>query len=366
MTAAPPTSTPNRSGSCAGRSASPKWRTAGGGAVPGALRRPPAARSISRKLERRSSMARSARVSDARVAAGSKGTRRTTDLPVTLSITQTSTESGDRSPTIATTASAPRLAASCSRPARESPGAPAVLSTISVSKPADVSSPFRRTRVSPITGGEFAGRRIITVAARAGVTPAARAAIATNNEIDARMPGASRRTRGAVPLGRAHERPRRPRIGAAGKTPEILFRDRTRSLGSTQLVRQGHLASQRLRGVRARRSAREVDIVPFDRARQPALARLLHAAEAEGGVERTRRIRKAPALGEQRLARQVHAAPGAGGGGGGGQIVAGRAIQRRLDTGAFGLVEDAIEVPRREGRGPAALARRRRRRRPAQ
>ena len=66
-------------------------------------------------------MARIASVFDARVAAGSNGTRRTTDLPVTLSITQTSTESGERSPTMATTASAPRRAASCSRPARESP-----------------------------------------------------------------------------------------------------------------------------------------------------------------------------------------------------------------------------------------------------
>ena len=160
MTPAPPTSTPNRSGCRASRSVSTKWTTAGGGAAPGSFRRSCAARSISRKLERRSSMARIASVSDARAAVGSKGTRRTTDLPVTLSITQTSTESGERSPTMATTASAPRRAASCSRRARESPAAlPAASapSRISVSKPAEISSPFSRTRVSTITGGEFAG-----------------------------------------------------------------------------------------------------------------------------------------------------------------------------------------------------------------
>ena len=137
-------------------------------------------------------MARSASVSDARAAAGSNGTRRTTDLPVTLSITQTSTESGERSPTMATTASAPRRAASCSRRARESPAAPAAAppSTISVSKPAEISSPLRRTRVSTMTGGVFAGRTMTTLAARAAVAP--------NNQVDARTASASRPTRGAV------------------------------------------------------------------------------------------------------------------------------------------------------------------------
>ena len=139
-------------------------------------------------------MARIASVSDARAAVGSNGTRRTTDLPVTLSITQTSTESGERSPTMATTASAPRRAASCSRRARESPAAlPAASasSRISVSKPAEISSPFSRTRVSTITGGEFAGRTITTLAARAGAAP--------NNQVDARDRRArARPTRGAV------------------------------------------------------------------------------------------------------------------------------------------------------------------------
>src|SRR5262249_38099017 len=162
----------------------------------------------------------------------------------------------ERLPTIATTASAPRSAASCSRPARESPVAPAPFgpSTISVLNPAEVSSPLSRTSVSTITGGPLAGRTISTLAAHAGV--------ATNRQVAATAASTNRPTRDVS--GRAHERPRRPRVRAIGETPEILLGDRARPRHSLQLARQRHLASQRLRRVRALRRPREVRIVPFD------------------------------------------------------------------------------------------------------
>ena len=157
---------------------------------------------------------------------------------------------------------------------------------------AEGSSPLRRTRVSTMTAGPFAGRTMMTLAARADVAP--------NHQVDASEDDERESAHARCRLGGAHERPRRPRIGAAGETPQILLRDRARPKNPTQLAHQGHLAPERLRRVRARRSPRQIFIVPFDRAGQPAVARFLDAAESEGRVERTRRIRKTPARGEQR------------------------------------------------------------------
>ena len=87
-------------------------------------------------------------------------------------------------------------------------------STISVSKPAEVSSPFRRTRVSTMTGGEFAGRTIDHAGRARGRRPEE-----PGRHEDGERESAHARCR----LGGAHERPRRARVGAgrenAGDTP---------------------------------------------------------------------------------------------------------------------------------------------------
>ena len=145
-------------------------------------------------------MARIARVFDARVAAGSKGTRRTTDLPVTLSIDPDldgiGREIADDGDHRVGAAPGRQLFEAGARVARRCPRA--APSTISVSKPAEVSSPFSRTSVSTMTGGELAGRTMMTLAARADAAP--------QSQVDTRIASASRRTRGAVQGARTNAR----------------------------------------------------------------------------------------------------------------------------------------------------------------
>src|SRR5262245_4434695 len=99
-------------------------------------------------------------------------------------------------------------------------------------------------------GGEFTGRTIMTLAARAGMTLAARAGAAANRPIDASATRAGRPTRDAR-LRAAQERLRRSRIGSRGETLQIFRRDRPCLRSPLQFAGQGHLAPQRLRGVRA-------------------------------------------------------------------------------------------------------------------
>src|ERR1019366_1932601 len=97
----------------------------------------------------------------------SNGTVRTTALPVTLSTTQTSTESKAASPTRAITASAANLVATISSsPGDSCPSAGA--STTSVAKPTDASSPPIRTSVSIMAADGLGGRTMTTLAPAAG------------------------------------------------------------------------------------------------------------------------------------------------------------------------------------------------------
>src|SRR5664279_5009315 len=112
-----------------------------------------------------------ARVSGPLADSGRKGTRLTTDFPVTLSMTQTSTESGDLFPITATTASAPRRAANNSSQLRDSPSEPSAIDpgATSTSKPADINSPWIRTKASDMPGAGLAELTRTTVAANTGV-----------------------------------------------------------------------------------------------------------------------------------------------------------------------------------------------------